>query len=73
MSAQCNLPKPKSMCQNSEMETSLFRNNKELRRRPVSYTHLDVYKRQDYGRLARSECSRSVQLCGCLLYTSRCV
>ena len=48
---------------------------------PVSYTHLDVYKRQD---LVRAKCGGSVEVSHisggqpvyyyiCLLYTSRCV
>ncbi len=38
---------------------------------PVSYTHLDVYKRQlHHGPLAHPEIRQSQD---CLLYTSRCV
>ena len=44
---------------------------------PVSYTHLDVYKRQTSGRLLLGGHSyggrQSSMLCACLLYTSRCV
>ena len=37
---------------------------------PVSYTHLDVYKRQvRYGKQYDYRCPS----CRCLLYTSRCV
>ena len=37
---------------------------------PVSYTHLDVYKRQRFGNLLSDFCD--LYYC-CLLYTSRCV
>ena len=44
---------------------------------PVSYTHLDVYKRQLYIQLRNdvtSEVKISEEECqACLLYTSRCV
>ena len=42
---------------------------------PVSYTHLDVYKRQDYEiYLSNAGTGElSVRVKGCLLYTSRCV
>ena len=36
---------------------------------PVSYTHLDVYKRQSQCRRAAAPAT----ITGCLLYTSRCV
>ena len=43
---------------------------------PVSYTHLDVYKRQE-GKLAAIAVSGPFgavkEQCSCLLYTSRCV
>ena len=57
--------------------------------RPVSYTHLDVYKRQVLGRVWREQTGRTLELFPglfvslfndkpelvetCLLYTSRCV
>ena len=51
---------------------------------PVSYTHLDVYKRQDHGRPMcgrdrrtahdhRQGCEKGRRSVRCLLYTSRCV
>ena len=46
---------------------------------PVSYTHLDVYKRQDLIRLQAKVLCRGLEQVGtggvgvCLLYTSRCV
>ena len=41
---------------------------------PVSYTHLDVYKRQLYGK-SHFDCAHSINLLleySCLLYTSSC-
>ena len=43
---------------------------------PVSYTHLDVYKRQGFAEIRRFEGLAPAMLDlgnGCLLYTSRCV
>ena len=40
---------------------------------PVSYTHLDVYKRQLLAGRNKREAIKKVQSRGCLLYTSRCV
>ena len=44
----------------------------------VSYTHLDVYKRQGMGCACEKHLARMEEICGerlsrCLLYTSRCV
>ena len=54
-----------------------------LRPATVSYTHLDVYKRQDIlgiwgdpavtGKAAGNDILRHVNIDPCLLYTSRCV
>ena len=44
--------------------------------RPVSYTHLDVYKRQDFGRAFKVAGFSGYAFdlyWDCLLYTSRCV
>ena len=43
---------------------------------PVSYTHLDVYKRQVFAEVAIELCHEGLAEAhdlGCLLYTSRCV
>ena len=40
---------------------------------PVSYTHLDVYKRQGLDRIAPGRMESRSGLYPCLLYTSRCV
>ena len=39
----------------------------------VSYTHLDVYKRQAFIQLLASAIDAKSPYTGCLLYTSRCV
>ena len=47
-----------------------FFNLQEIETVPVSYTHLDVYKRQ--GEIGFGE-RNAKEFCSCLLYTSRCV
>ena len=69
----------KWMVGNSVLETnqddSFYIAEKRYRGTPVSYTHLDVYKRQDLHSdypLAPEKCTITDSML-CLLYTSRCV